>query len=416
MGFHSSQLGRSGHRDDRRRRLMAEEYAAGPAANTPPPPASGPARPPARKSENYGDADFMDFQLRLTDLIPRKMIAIVMLFVLGLTAILGLGALYVWTPNLIGQSAGTRIAMLDLSGHSSLAAWFSSLLLLTASVIAVLVYTVRRHKVDDYHGHYRVWLWAATCWFLMATDIAVRGHEGFQQIMIAVTGTRIVGDGSIWWVVPAVFLLGAVGSRLLVDMWPSRLSSTAFLLAAVCYAAAFAAYYRLIVLETPGYQILLEQGVQMGGHLLLVLAMCLYGRHVLLDVEGLIPRRAEKKAATRSKRKLSIAKREEDSEADEKEPGDMVKEDDQANDNWVVADPPHASAQPVLKRVAPAVTSAASSGTSKPAAPLASKVAFVGSTSSASDSEKMSKSDRKALKKRLLEERLQREQRTAAKW
>ena len=39
------------------------------------------------------------------------------------------------------------------------------LTLILAGLAAVLVYTVRRYKTDDYRGYYRIWLWAAMCWF-----------------------------------------------------------------------------------------------------------------------------------------------------------------------------------------------------------------------------------------------------------
>ena len=113
------------------------------------------------------------------------------------------------------SAAGGRIAAFELGGKGSLAAWFSSLALLAASLVAVLVYTVRRHRMDDYHGRYRVWLWAALCWFLMATDAAASLHEGFRDLMTLLTGAPLLGDGSIWWVIGYALLLGAIGTRLL---------------------------------------------------------------------------------------------------------------------------------------------------------------------------------------------------------
>ena len=121
------------------------------------------------------------------------------------------------------------------------------------------MYSVRRHKVDDYHGHYHVWLWAAACWFIMATDAAASLHQGLQQVMISLTGTRIAGDGSIWWVVPALLLVGSIGSRLLIDMWSSRLSSAALILAAIAYLTALAAFFHGIVLQSEVAQLLLVQ-------------------------------------------------------------------------------------------------------------------------------------------------------------
>ena len=57
----------------------------------------------AHKSENYGDAEFLQTQLRLTDLIPRRLISYLLLLTVGLAAIGGLIALYVWIPDLLGD-------------------------------------------------------------------------------------------------------------------------------------------------------------------------------------------------------------------------------------------------------------------------------------------------------------------------
>ena len=105
-----------------------------------------------------------------------------------------------------GTPARPGVAAFDLGGKGSLAAWFSSLMLLAASLVAVLVYTVRRHRMDDYRGRYRVWLWAALCWFLMATDAAASLHEGFRDLMTAAhrhsaAGRRLDLVGDRLWLV-----------------------------------------------------------------------------------------------------------------------------------------------------------------------------------------------------------------------
>ena len=413
MSLHSSQFNRNGHRDDRRRRLLTEEHGSAAASGGGFDTIEGKrtTQLTLHKSENYGDAGFMDEQLRLVDLIPRRVLTFALLLLLGAAAIFGLEALHVWIPNILPKDDG-RVAMLDLTSPGSLANWFSSLMLLTAAVVSLQVYSIRRHKVDDYHGRYRVWLWAAMCWLLLATDVSTGLHQAVQQIMIGVTGTRVIGDGSIWWIVPAAFLFGAIGSRLVIDMHDNRLSTATLILSAGCYTAA-------VVIHTSGLlpsgvnQILALQGTWMAGHLLLLLAMGLHARYVILDAEGLLPRRAvktkEKKAKTQPK--LAIAKTGDDSAEED----DSEEAKDDSSDEWVAVDSPHAKLQPVLKRVGLVPSPAAAAAVSKPAA-----VAKVASPSAdvADDSanQKLSKADRKALKRRLLDERLQREQKKTSGW
>ncbi len=284
------QFRRSGQRDDRRRRLLAEESSgllaeAGPRDDRVAADLLG-----ARRFENYEDAAFMDQTLRLIDLVPRKLTTFGLLLLLGLALVAGLEALYAWTstPALNRLTTDGTVAAFDLDGEGSLAVWFSSAVLMLAALAAVLVYTIRRHKTDDYRGNYRVWLWAALCWMMMSIDETSSLHEGFMGMMTHVTGTKIYGDGSIWWVVPYFFLLGAVGSRLVVDMRQCRLSTLALLTTAGCYGLAVATQ---VAGDGLTRAVMIEEGAEMVGNVFLLLAMGLHARYVILDARGLLPAR-----------------------------------------------------------------------------------------------------------------------------
>ena len=127
----SSQFRRRGQRDDRRRRLLADELTGAGVRSVR---RRQDTLPPQRKSDNYGDAEFMDEQRRLTDLIPRRLSIIALLMFAGLACVLGLEALYTWMPELapLTKEDG-RIAAFDLDGEGSLAVWFSSVTLLAAA-------------------------------------------------------------------------------------------------------------------------------------------------------------------------------------------------------------------------------------------------------------------------------------------
>lgn len=248
-----------------------------------------------RKSENYGDAEFLDRQPRLTDLVPTSLAVFLMMFLIGLTIVAGLEILYAWMPSVAALTTDGRVASFDLDGEGSLAVWFSSMTLSLAGLAAILVFTVRRHKRDDYQGIYRIWLWAAACWFLLGLDETASLHEGFKEMMTCVTGTRVLGDGSIWWVTAYVFLLGAVGTRLLIDMRHCLLSLSAMIATAVCYVVAVATQCGWVLPESGTRGIMLEEGAEMVGNLFLLLAMGLHARYVILDAEGLLPERAKAK-------------------------------------------------------------------------------------------------------------------------
>lgn len=433
MSLHASHFGHGAGRSDRRRRLMAEESSAdGQTAATAILKMDRVVSPPVHKSEHYGDAEFLDQQPRLSDLVPQRPLALILLFLGGVTVIVGLECMYAWLPDLAAWS-GSRLATIDLAGPSNLGTWFSSLLLLAASVVAIIVYTLRRHKTDDYHGRYRVWLWAGGCWFLLATDATARLHEGFQEILTAATGTRLLGDGSVWWVGTWFLLLTAIGVRLLVDTWSCRLSSTALILGWICYVTAFAAHLGWLLPDGRD-QILLRQGAEMTGNLLLLAAMTLHARYVLADARGLLPRK-ESAAKPKKPAKKQVASDEPAGRDQEAVPTTPRVVSPAQNDRPKGPDDggTRSSSNPTATTVAPSPAPRASALAAKVAAvqakPAAAPTPSIKATPTpvakadedldpgeSSGDQKLSKADRKALKKRLLEERLKREQRTAGKW
>ena len=245
-------------------------------------------------------SDYMDEQLQLTDLIPRRLASFLVLYVIGFGIIAGLDFAYAWLPVLSRYTTSGKLAALDLSGESNLAAWFSSTWLGLAGLVSIVVYSVRRHRCDDYSGRYRIWLWGALCCFMLSLDRTANLHEGFKELMAHLTGTRLYGDGSLWWAIPYVFLVGAIGLRLLLDMRESWLSSLSLVAAAVAFGCSQAA--RLGWLERlpreflplakgPTRQVLIEQGAQLAAAFLLLMAVGLHARFVILDAAGLIRRR-----------------------------------------------------------------------------------------------------------------------------
>ncbi len=368
-----------GGRDVRRRRLLTDELSNSTDWPTRQISPEGDSLPP--KSENYGDAAFLEQQPRLLDLAPRGPAALALLALAAVAIVVGLEFAYGWMLRRVAQG-GSPVAALDLAAKGSLGGWFSSLMLLAASVAACLIYSVRRHRVDDYQGRYRVWLWAAGCWFVMAGDQAASLREAFRELMIGLTGTRLVGDGSLWWAALDVLVLGAVGSRVLLDMRPSRLSIAALAAAATAHAVAMAVRLDWISLpEGPGGPMFLA-GTEMAGNLLLLAAMAVYARHVILDAEGLLPRREPKSA-------------EEPTTQPSTEP---VNPATLPGKTWVKVNPPHTSPQPTFQRAGVPQTATPVAFASPQSAQVAATV-----------NRKLTKAERKALKDRLLHARLERE-------
>lgn len=317
---------RRGQLDGRRRRLLANDFAdEGRGQATPSAMGSriredSAAAEPTRGAppKSMEEISIMDRQARVSDLAPRNSTTYLLLFLAGLTVVAGLVALYAWMPELASWTSDGRVAAFDLDGEGSLAVWFSSMTLAAAALYAMLVYSVRRHRPDDYHGRYRIWLWAAFCWLVMSLDECASLHEAFKELMTRLTGQRLLGDGSLWWVIAYGLVLSVVGFKLLMETRVCRGSTAALLASGACYFAAVLAQLEWLLPTGTAQQrmvaIMVEEGCEMVGNLLLLLAMSLHARHVILEAEGRLTtrvrksRRASRAASVESTSGPSVAK------------------------------------------------------------------------------------------------------------
>jgi hypothetical protein len=223
-----------------------------------------------------------------------------------------------------------------------------------------------------------------------------------QQVMIHLTGTRFLGDGAIWWILPYFFLFGAIGSRLLVDMRHCRLSSAALLVAAACFGLAVAIRMGWVLGAGDPRTVMFKAAAEMSGGVFLLLAMALHGRYVILDAEGLLPRRQPKRG---------LQSGAPDEEKDQQQAA--------AGDPWTKIDSPHATPQPIWTRSASAGPPTALPGVPSAAAPVAPAAAVPRAGAQASQSpvtRKLTKAERKALRQRLEQERLKRQQQQRSGW
>ncbi len=338
----------------------------------------------------------MEEQKRLIDLIPRRLPGVGAVWFAGLGLIAGLIGLHYWAGTTASRYPQGTLAALNLTAAGSLAQWFSSLFLLAATGASLLIYAIRRQRNDDYQGHYRVWLWAALCWFLFAMDVSVGLNRTLQQVLVHLTGAPLWKGGVLWWIIPYTVVFAALGSRLVLDMWPSRLAIAALALAAAGYLIALLTGLEVLPGSLAIDRIMLHGGAIMLGHLMLLMAMILQARYVMLDFEGLLPLREIKAAKPK---KITLKK----AAVNTMEPEAV----DSKGGLWRRVDSPQGTPQPTLRR-----TASAASPVFAPAA---------ANSSSADDdppnptNRKLTKQERKALKARLLRERAEREKKQS-KW
>ena len=271
--------------EQRRRLLLLEEAARQEHAADSRDETAAP-REAARRPALYPQEAQRDGMVRVADLIPRRNWVLALAWLLGAGVIALLEWLYALMPRVASLTTDGRVAALDLDGEGSLAVWYSSTLLLLAAGLSWFIYTIRRHRLDDYKARYRFWLLACGVWLLMSIDETGSLHEGFKEMMSYATGTRIAGDGSLWWVAAYLLVLFPVGVFLLRELAEFPVALAALLLTGLCYAVAVAAQLQWIWPQSGARGVMLEEGAEMAGHLFLVFALLLYARGWLRQLEN----------------------------------------------------------------------------------------------------------------------------------
>jgi hypothetical protein len=388
--------------DERRRRVLMEEVAGeGSEEETTSPPAEHTStRAPTRA---YSELVLTERQPRVSDLIPRRPMALVVLVLALLTAVAAIETLYIhWEtsprPSLpAGAQARLPAEAIDLAARGNLATWFSTLLLASGAALSVAIYLIRCHREDDYRGRYRVWLSAVAALLWASLDAATGIHATIGGILAL--GANRPELAGLAWLGLYLTVFGAMGIRLAIETWHSVGSFATLSLAALLYLAA--GMMAVGWLPLPGLMLATVIGttLTMLAHVALISGLAIYARHVHLDAQGKLPLRLQAQSS-RPKKKSR--------------PKPLVA----AADRYAKpeAASPAAAAKPTDAIGADASLRAASVGASaaRPG-PLASRVAAAGNVDDEDEGDEdadvpqhLSKAERRRLK------RLMRQQRRAA--
>lgn len=295
----------------RRRRLLTEEaFQAAPAPAAVP--RAGTGRPgtgragtrsaseprPARNVAAPRRGLLMEQLPRLSDMIPQRAATLVLIGLAGLAIISLLAAAHVRTAEFRDLTTDGSIEAFDLDREGTVAAWFSSFLLSASALMSLALFAIGKRHVHDYHARYRMWGWAAVVFLTLSIDETGSLHEGFKELMTRLTGNRLTGDGSLWWVIAyGIVLLPLAGM-----MWHrTRHSWTArgfFVGTAIAWTVAVLCQGQWF-LRLPGQTlIVLEESCEMLGHLGLLLGLTIHAGHSLHRLGTGGP--AKRKAAAKS--------------------------------------------------------------------------------------------------------------------
>jgi hypothetical protein len=158
--------------------------------------------------------------------------------------------------------------------------------------------------------------------------------------------------------------------------------------------------------------LLVEQGVEMCGNLLLLMAMALHARHVRLDAQGLLPHWTEKTDFdTAEDAGAGVDNSPPESENTlQKLPATTTVATAAGRSNWRKVEPPHTTPP------APPHGSLAGNLGSNAASSAGNVAGALAGAGQSETRQGLSKAEKKALRKRLMEERLRREREQQQRW
>lgn len=280
---------------DRRRRVLKDEVLAASANHA----ISNNREDEETVAPRYSEAAGVEHHPQITDFIPRRYRTITTIVFAGAAVTATLSAFEFFVLPLSAMQGLKNASTLGVSGAGGFASWISAVLLLLASITCAVTYSIRRHRIDDFRGRYRVWR-GATLACLMMSAISVTGlHHFIAAGLTHLTGWSALRDGAAWWFVLPGLPMAWVGIRALLDARDCRLASSLLLAAVISYTVAATSFLGVAPLANPQVRTIVVGASILMGHWFLLAGVISYARYVILDAQGLVPvrkRAAVKKA------------------------------------------------------------------------------------------------------------------------
>lgn len=291
-------------RNDRRRRWLADDSPADEHDDS-----AETAEPKERAAQTrqdqrpYQSAARAALARPLRNLFPQRPGTLTALAFLGLAAVGALAGAHIWVQQLEVGPRG-NLELLDLAAAGNLSHPLAALLLTSSAALALAVFSLRRHRVDDYHGRYRVWLWTSLGCLLAAlfeTTSAAHLVDLLWFSLAAWTGARETLVARL--ALGTLATLAAV--RLTCEIWRSRWAMFLLLTSGTTFTASVLSHSGVLPTVENIEPILISRGTWLAGYLLFAATLAIYLRRVILEIEGLVAvsSAAPKRRKLKSKKK-----------------------------------------------------------------------------------------------------------------
>jgi hypothetical protein len=275
-------------RNDRRRRVLKEEVLSASSSRTT-------GRRESRThaadgAQRYSDAAGVENHAQVTDFVPRRYGTVAMLVFVGVATTALMAAMHLFVVP-FASSRGMQSAALDLGSRGNLASWLAAVVLFLASGFCILTYSIRRHRIDDYRGRFRIWIAAALACLILSANSIAGIHLVLADVLTHVSGWTAMRGGAVWWLGLAGLPLVWIFVRVLLDIRECRVGAALLVGAAICYAMSAASFLGYVPGIEPRVEPLAVGVPLVLGHWFMLAAIVANARFVVLDAQGLITRR-----------------------------------------------------------------------------------------------------------------------------
>lgn len=295
---------RRGASDERRRRVLIDEVASKERDDD-----TAPEKPARKASVRlYSDGAVTDRQPRVTDLVPTRWLPLTLLsafLVLAPAAVIALGQ-QMHARGLVQNSPA--LAALDLTQRGNVAEWFTSLLLAGGALLSLAIFSIRRHRTDDYQGQYRLWLLVAVAFLVASLDAATHIREALGLGVTRLSGQMILGKPTGWCLLAYGLFAGALAIRVGLEIYRSKAATALLGLTLAIYATLAATMVGVAFTQDPLTNLVIRTSLIFGGAAGLLLTLASYARFVHREAEGLtVAKRKKAKPAEDSKKKTKAS-------------------------------------------------------------------------------------------------------------
>lgn len=274
------QFRRNGLRDERRRRALMDDRASDSGNQS----TSNAADDAVyRSARTYSKTAIDERRIRIVDVVPVYLVHVTLIYAAIVLTVAVLLAMHHYGANIVRWADLTRV--------DSLGTYLSAGSLLVGALLAFLTYRIRRHRLDDYRGCYRCWLWFAGLLLFASLDCMLNFRTDVARGLEALTRVRLLGQTDGWWIVVWCVAYGSMTLRAFIEVRESIGTIIVGLISTALLFTGMALQMDLLVLPSSVPSGIALHAAQLLGVGLLIATLVQYSRFVWLDAQGLISRR-----------------------------------------------------------------------------------------------------------------------------